>query len=424
MNGRILTYLLTIAAALAVTLLLIALVMNPPMGDLLELGRLLGITAVISAGVGYLSHRMGWWRQFRSLSRALIVSHLIAAGLTLLNVWLTARLMFINEHDLSLAVLLVLFAGGITVSFGAFIASSSTQALNRLALGAEQLSEGNFSIRVAEDGQDEIARLARTFNQMVARLAQAAAAERALEETRRDLVAWASHDLRTPLASLRAMVDALAEGVVSDPETVERYLRQCQNEIERMNRLIDDLFVLAQIDAGGLTLVCEPASLSDLISDSLTGFVEQARSRDIRLAGTADPGVDPVFMAPEQISRVLNNLIDNALRHTPAGGSVTVEARPEQGQVRVSVQDTGPGIAPEDRPHVFERFFRGEKSRTRLSYDQGGSGLGLAIARGIVEAHGGRIWLDPDSPGAVFHFTLNRALQQLERETTLEDMKK
>lgn len=407
MNNRILVYLLTIAAVMALTLLLVLLVMNPPMGDLIELGRLLGVTAVISAGVGYISHRLGWWRQFRSLSGALAVSYMIAAGLTLLNVWLTARLMFINQHDFSLAILLLLFASGISVSFGVFIASSSTQALQALVRGAKQLSEGDFSTRVPIDGHDEIARLAESFNHMVARLEQAAATEKALDEARRNLIAWASHDLRTPLSSLRAMVDALAEGVVEDTETRKRYLRQSQHEIHRMSLLINDLFELAQLEAGGQVFDFEAASLSDLISDSLESFAARARSAGVLLNGTADPAIDPVRMAPDKIGRVLNNLLDNALRYTPQGGEVCVEAGLENGEVVVCVRDTGTGIPPEDREHVFDRFYRGEKSRSRHGFSQGGTGLGLAIAKGIVEAHNGAIWLDTGiETGTAIRFTL------------------
>ncbi|HUF37744.1 MAG TPA: ATP-binding protein [Anaerolineales bacterium] len=407
MNKQIVVYLLTILAALTGTLLLIAVVMNPPMGDLVELGRLLGVTAVISAGVGYLTYRFGLWRQFRSLSRALAVSYLIAAGLTLLNVWLTARLMFINEHDLALATLLLLFGAVISVSFGIFISGSSMQALNMLARGARRVSDGDLTTRVPEDGRDEIAQLSADFNEMVRRLEAAAAGERALEQARRDLVAWASHDLRTPLASLRAMIDALVDGVADDAETARRYLRQSQQEIARMSRLIDDLFELAQLDTGGLALSCEAASISDLISDALEGFTEPARSAGVHLKGTAAPGVDPVFMAPDKIARVLTNLIENALGYTPAGGSVTVAAGLREAQVVVSVADSGAGIALEDRPRVFERFFRGEKSRTRERDDRGGGGLGLAISKGIVEAHGGSIWLNEmHSPGTMISFSL------------------
>jgi signal transduction histidine kinase len=407
--NRTLSYLFAVAAALAITLLLIALIMNPPMGDLMELGWLLSVTALTSGAVGYLSHRMGWWRRLKSLATAIALSYLIAAALTLLNVWLTARLMFINAHDLALAILLLLFASGISVSFGAFISSSVTQALRGLARGVEKISEGDFTTRLPVEGNDEVARLTAAFNQMSARLQQAANDQQALEDARRNLVAWASHDLRTPLASLRAMIDALAEGIVADRETTTRYLRQSQQEISRMNTLITDLFELAQIDAGGLELRGEPASLSDLISDTLGGFAERARGAGVLLEGSPPPGVDPVFMSPDKISRVLHNLLDNAIRHTPEGGRVCLEAVPDNGSVRITVRDTGAGISAEDLPRIFDRFYRGEKSRSRGGYAQGGAGLGLAIAKGIVEAHGGQIWAhNAAEGGAVFQFTLPR----------------
>ncbi len=410
MNRQIFSYLLGIFAALSLTLLLIVLVMDPPVGDLLELGILLGITAIASGAVGYVSHRLGWWRRFKSLTQALAVSYLIAGGLTMVNVWLTARLMFINSHDLALATLLLLFASSISVLFGVFIAGSATQVLRDLVQGAERLGRGDFSTRIEAVGEDEVAQLAKSFNEMVHRLETADASEKALEEARRNLIAWASHDLRTPLASLRAMLDALADGVVTDEATIQRYLQQSQVEIERMSRLINDLFELAQLDAGSLELQGEAASLSDLISDTLERFTARARQAGILLKAAAQPEIDPVWMAPDKIERVLNNLLENALRHTPAGGEISLQAGMENGDVHVSVSDSGLGIPEEDLPRIFDRFFRGEKSRTRQGYESGGSGLGLAIARGIVEAHGGNIWAHNNTPGpgSVFHFTLPR----------------
>ncbi|NUM43817.1 MAG: HAMP domain-containing protein [Anaerolineales bacterium] len=408
--NRFFLYLLTILAALGFTLALIYLVMHPPMGDLVSLAGLLAVTGLVSGGVGWVSHRMGWWRRLPSLAQGLALSYLLAAGLTLVNVWVTARLMFINEHDFVLATMLLLFASSISVSFGYFISTSVTQALRDLMKGAEKLSEGDFTTRVPVQGEDEVAHLTRSFNEMAARLEQAREAERTLDEARRNLVAWASHDLRTPLASLRAMLDALAEGVVDDPETVARYLQQSQQETNRMSTLIDDLFELAQIDAGGLELQREAASLSDLISDTLGAFAARAVMRNLALTGEVAPDVDPLWMAPGKISRVFRNLIENAIRHTPAGGAIHVRAGVENGSVVVSVADSGIGISSEDLPHVFDRFYRGEKSRSREGYVSGGAGLGLAIAKGIIEAHGGRIWVESAvGRGTVMRFSLPKS---------------
>lgn len=341
--SRLAIFVIGIAAALALTVALVVAVMRPPPNDLAQLSLSFGISGSASALLGFLSHRLGWWRRMRSLAQTLTLGYVIAAGLTLLNVWLTARLMFINDHDLTLAGLLLLFASGISISFGYFLSSSITQILGEIVRAAQQVGEGDFSARVDPAAHDETARLAQAFNIMAERLAQAEADSRALDAARRDLVAWASHDLRTPLTSLRAMIDALADGVVTDPDAVSRYVRQCQAEVGRMNSIIDDLFELAQLDSGHLILKLEAASLTDLISDALESFGVRARASGIRLGGTAQAGIDPVRLAPEKISRVLQNLIENAIRYTPAGGSIELRAHTQDGAVVVSVRDTGEG---------------------------------------------------------------------------------
>ncbi|MGE5377350.1 MAG: sensor histidine kinase, partial [Bacteroidota bacterium] len=225
-----------------------------------------------------------------------------------------------------------------------------------------------------------------------------------LEHLRRDLVAWASHDLQTPLTSVRAILEALSDGVVDEPETVRRYLNTAQRDVLSLSALIDDLFQMSQLDAGGFPLNRAQSSLGDLVSDTLESFSELAYRESIKLEGQIEPGVDPVFMDTQAIGRVLNNLIGNALRHTPPGGAIEVRALRTRENVEVSVRDTGEGIRAEDLPHVFERFYRGEKSRNRGT---GGAGLGLAIARGIVRAHGGDIGVVSEpGKGTKFLFTL------------------
>jgi signal transduction histidine kinase len=168
--------------------------------------------------------------------------------------------------------------------------------------------------------------------------------------------------------------------------------------------LIDDLFELAELDAGGLTLERHSNSISDLISDTLEAFSELAARHDVKLDGSVAPGVDLVYVDAQKIGRVLANLVSNALRHTPAGGTVQIRASAEAEGVQVEVRDSGEGIGPEDVAHIFEQFYRGDKSRSR---DTGGSGLGLAIAKGIVEAHGGQIAAESmPGEGARLFFTL------------------
>jgi signal transduction histidine kinase len=314
--------------------------------------------------------------------------------------------MFASQHDLLLAGVLLVFAGGIAMSLGYFFSAALTDTIATLNNAAQAIAEGDLSVRVPVAGNDEIAQLGQAFNEMAARLEAAGRKQRELDQLRRDLIAWVGHDLRTPLASTRVIVEALADGLIDDPETAQRYLRTAQRDIKSLTLLIDDLFALAQMDAGGLQVDRQPASISDLISDTVESFAALAEQRRVTLTGQAAPGVDPVAIDAQQISRVLANLVSNALRHTPEDGSVRVEARLDGDQVRVEVSDTGQGIRPQDLPHVFERFYRGEKSRSRAT---GGSGLGLAIAKGIVEAHHGRIWAESEpGQGATFCFTLMR----------------
>lgn len=408
MGRRFAAYLFTVLGAFGLTFIVILILEKPPWTDFVYLALLFAATAATSAALGYYSQRLGWWQRLPSLRVALSLAYLLATGLILLNVWITARLMFVNEHDLNLAILLMVFAAAIAAAFATFLSGSITERLTRLARGAARLSEGELSTRLPVDGDDEVARVTRAFNRMAARLEEAAARAEADENARRTLIAGASHDLRTPLASLRAMLDALADGVVTDPETTARYLAQSQAEIGRMSRLIDDLFELASLDAG-LEIVGEQASLADLISDSLAACAARAEARGIALEGSVAPGIDPVWMASGKIDRVLANLLDNALRHTPAGGCVRVHAGLQDGLVLVAVSDTGEGIPPEDLPQLFDDFFRGDRSRTRAGEEDNGAGLGLAIARRLVEAHGGTIWAESaPGAGATVRFTLPR----------------
>ncbi len=406
-RSRIINFVLGIVFILLITVILIELVMSPPPGDLMYLTIYLGLTSLGSAIFGFASHRLGWWRRLPRISYAMILGYILAGGLTLFNVWITARLMFINQHDLALATLLLFFAGGISIAFGYFISNTISQSLENLAEGAQQLSQGDFTTRVPVHGENEIAQLSAAFNEMAAKLEQAAENERLLDEARRNLVAWASHDLRTPLTSLRVMVDALADGVVDDPESIARYLRQSQNEITRMTNLLDDLFELAQLDAGYQELDYEWINLSDLISDALESFAARAAAQSITLEGSVDPQVDPVWAAPDKLSRILDNLLSNALRHTSKNDSVKLSASNQAGHTIVVVQDSGHGISEQELPLIFDRFYRGEKSRTRDHDEIGGVGLGLTIVKGLVEAHGGEIQVESKSgEGTKFWFSL------------------
>jgi signal transduction histidine kinase len=288
--------------------------------------------------------------------------------------------------------------------FAITVMSRVTRGLRELAVSARQVADGDYSVRVNVPGRDEVSTLAGSFNVMAEQLLAAEQQREELEKLRRDLIAWTSHDLRTPLTSIRAMIEALHDGIVTDPLTVTRYYATIRNDIIGLNTLIDDLFELAQLDTGGLRMDPAVHHLGDVISDALERFQALAAERGIALTGRVGPTVDPVTMDAARIERVVNNLLSNALSYTPAGGAVTIDAHRDGSQVVVTVQDSGPGFAAADLPRVFEKFYRGEQARSRSN---GNAGLGLAIARGIVEAHGGRIWAANAVPGgAIVSFQL------------------
>jgi len=292
-------------------------------------------------------------------------------------------------------VILAVAAASSTVAIAAalLIGRSITAPVDRLRAASGALAGGDLSARAPEQGPREIAELGAAFNAMAARLEE-------LFDARRQLVAWASHDLRTPLAAIRAMIEVVNDGVA----TPEQYIEALAQQVRTLGALVDDLFELARIDAGVLTLELKEASLAGLVQSCVRGLEAEAGRRNIRLETRLD-GAPSVRCAPEKVERVLLNLLTNALRHTPSDGSIAVLVEPASDEVRVSVEDSGEGIAAEALRRAFDRFWRGDPARSG-----GGSGLGLAIARALIEAQGGRIWAENRTGGgARVSFTLPAA---------------
>ena len=389
--------------ALLVAVLLMQALMQAPLSDVSALVSTLTVTSLVSLALGYFLFRIAW-RRSPSFYLTLVLTYAWAGMLTLFNVWIMSLRMFASPHDLLLSGILLTFAAIVATSFGVFVAANLNRGLSELADSAQQIAGGSLEARVEIKGRDEVARAGTAFNEMAAQLQEAENQRAELEKLRRDLIAWTSHDLRTPLTSIRAMIEALYDGVVTDPETTQRYYRTMRSDIIALNSLLDDLFELAQLDAGGLVLELSAHSLSDLISDSLEGFQALAAQRNISLTGEIGEGLDPVNLNAAKIGRVLSNLLSNALRYTPEDGQVHVRAVRTAEGAMVTVQDSGPGFEPDDLPRVFEQFYRGEQARSRAT---GGAGLGLAIAWGIVEAHHGRVWAENAAEGgAVVGFVL------------------
>jgi signal transduction histidine kinase len=401
---NLLRFFLGVALAFGLALGLFYLLLSPAISDFAFMVELMSATVLVSLAATYAAYRLGWISRMPNLRWTLMAGYALSGLLVFLNVWVIAWQMFASQHDFMLATVLLVFSTGIAMSLGFFLAIALTDRIAVLEEAATAIAGGQLEARVRVEGHDELSHLAATFNQMAGQLQVAERKQKELNQMRRDLVAWVGHDLRTPLTSIRAILEALADGVVEDPSTVQRYLHTAQQDVVALSHLIDDLFEMSQMDAGGLRLELLPNSISDLISDTLERFSALAAQQEVTLRGQVAADTDPVRFDVQHIGRVLYNLVGNALRHTSAGGQIKLTARRQVGELWVEVIDTGEGIHREDLPHVFEQFYRGEKSRSRAT---GGAGLGLAIARGIVEAHGGKIGVESEpGRGTRFYFTI------------------
>ena len=331
-------------------------------------------------------------RLLPSLRLQLIGLATLSVTLPLASVLLSGWVAFKMGDDVKILAVSAASAA-VAVVAGLVLARSIVRSVERVRDASTLLANGDLSIRAPESGPAEVADLAMSFNEMAGSLEQ-------LFDARRELVAWASHDLRTPLANMQAMLEALEDGLV-EPEATIPVLSE---QVGVLSGLVDDLFELARIDAGALTLELREAWLEPLVESCLRGVEADARRRGVGLEASVPDDLRARF-APEKVERVLFNLLTNALRHTPSDGSVAVRAEQLAREVQVSVEDTGEGVDDEARQRMFDRFWRADPARSAR-----GSGLGLAIARGIVEAHGGRIWAEsrPEG-GARVSFTLPRA---------------
>ena len=305
----------------------------------------------------------------------------------LLGLVVVGLLMVISGHDVTLLAAIVVGSGIFAVVAAKVLAGGILRDVEAIRDGLEAVGHGEREVRIETSAPDELSELAAAANAMIARLRAEEAARDQADAARRDLVAAVSHDLRTPITSLRLMADAVGDDIV-DGEVRRGYLERMSTHIDALSALIDDLFELSRLEAGDIRWTLEQVPLGELVGETVADALCAARAN------------------PEKLQRVLFNLIQNAIRHTPADGSVVVRAEPVADRIEVEVADTGDGIAPEQREHVFTAFYRGGTDAARTG---GGAGLGLAVSRAIVEAHGGRIWLVDAAVGTRVRFSLPSA---------------
>jgi len=332
-------------------------------------------------------------RSRRGLRRRFAAVALVSAALLAAAVALFVALMFVSSHDAFLTVLLAAYAAALAWWTAARVGRRALDDLDRVRATLAAVAEGQRDVRTGVEGDDEIARVAADVDAMVVRLDHE-------ERMRRTLFAAVSHDLRTPVTALRLLANALDDDVV-DGELRREYVVRMGTHVRALGTLIDDLFELTRLQSGELEWTMEQVSVALLLEEAVDAMRPAAEAGAVSVSARLGAQLGAARANPEQLQRVLFNLIQNAIHHTPADGSVTVSAEAVNGGIEVEVADTGDGVPTEQRDRVFDPFFRGDAARHKA-----GAGLGLAISRAIVEAHGGRIWLEDASVGTRVRFRL------------------
>lgn len=375
-----------VIAALAVT----ELTMQPSAADRTALLVIFGSIAAATGLASWLLPRAT--NRFRTLRHTVLLVSMAAVAVVAVAVAVSAQLMFLSSHDLRLVVVAV----GLGVVLGALLAATISRPLaadlEQLAGTARAVGQGDLSVRAGLDRPDEVGTVAVAMDGMISALRAAELERDQVEDARRVFLAAIGHDLRTPLTSLKATIEALQDGVAAEPE---RYLRSMLADLDLLSGLVEDLFLLAQIEAGKLDLHAEPVDLSDLADEAVEAMAPMARRRGVEIEIMTDHHIT-VLGSERELGRVIRNLLDNAIRYAPASSRVQVEVGNGPQEATVRIVDEGPGFP--DNVDVFESFAKGDAARTRT---HGGAGLGMAIAKGLVEAHGGSIAIEPGPGGRV-----------------------
>lgn len=371
-----------------------------------DVAVLVGIAGGSALAVGLVGAGVLQLLRGRSFASQAIVVALTSTVAVAAGALAAGRAMFISTHDLSALAVVVAVAAVVGVCSALLLGHRVGSASASLDRAARRIAAAGDAGTAAPAGRTilELDRLARQLDETAAELAASRERERAVEQARRDLVSWVSHDLRTPLAGIRAIAEALEDGIVDDAETIARYYRTLRTETDRLAALVDDLFELSTIGAGAVTLDYDAVPLGELVSEVVAAAAPLAQRGGIRLEGVVDPHAT-IEASPPEIARVLRNLVGNAVRETPHGGTVRVEGQVAGAHAYLAVEDTCGGISPDVLPRVFEAGYRGQHARTPTG-ERGGAGLGLAIAKGLVSAHGGAIGVRNTARGCRFEVRL------------------
>jgi signal transduction histidine kinase len=336
------------------------------------------------------------------LRRQIAVLAALTVAQLAVGVALFADLMFVSSHDAVFMALVVAYTGLVGLLAARRVTRRAMSDVDAVRAALAEVGEGSRDVRIPVRGRDELAALAADVEAMVAKLSSA-------ERARRELVVAVSHDLRTPLTAIRLISQGLEDGIF-EPDRTREQLALISTHVRTLGALIDDLFELSRLEAGELIWSMEHVRLDELLLETVDAMRPQAEAGGVEVRAELDGALTPARANPEQLQRVLFNLIQNAIRHTPADGSVVVRAElvpgPPGPALEIEVADSGEGIDPDVRDRIFEPFVQGT---SRAARTDGSAGLGLAIARAIVEAHGGRIWLADTTTGTRVRFSLPAA---------------
>ncbi len=394
-------------AAVAVGLGLTLMLLSPSGSDVVEIGAYLATSAFVSIVAVEMLLRTGLLARRTRLKFKISLAVSIGAGLGFLNAFVMSALMFVNTwHDLPMLLAVLVFAAVIAGYASVRTSSNISESMTSLASRARELSAGDLSVRMPVEHQDpETFEVVSAFNEMAANLEAAAREKERVDQSRKELSAAISHDLRTPISSARVMLEAIRDGVTETPEEQNDYLERILMQVKSLGSLVDDLFALSLLDAGELKLDLEPTVVDDLVEETLRSMQSTASGKGLKLDSSVGESLGNAVMDSKQVRRVLLNLVQNAIRHTPPDGTVTIAAIRQDDRIEFEVRDTGEGFDLADSSNIWKRFFRSDRARTRTDDESAQSGLGLAIARGIVELHGGEISASSAvSSGATFRF--------------------